>query len=246
MLNEIIVTVIMYHSVLKDPSQWGDFIISPDMLEQDLKYLQNEGYTTVNSKDLLGFVHAGIDLPEKCVMLTFDDGHFNNITYAQPLLEKYGMKAVQFIAGAWSDRDKTEQNPAYSYMNWESIAALSPVWEVGSHTWDMHKGDEAPRAGVRQLPGESDREHVAALTADFAHITDKLTAVTGKKPLAFAYPFGFYNQNALDVLLNLGYRLTFTCAQNPAVVRQGDPTTLINMGRFGRSATRSVEDILTR
>ena len=63
----------MYHSILKDPQRTGDYVISPEQLEKDLIYLQNHGYTTVLLADLIAYVHEGTPLPDKPIVLTFDD-----------------------------------------------------------------------------------------------------------------------------------------------------------------------------
>ena len=86
--------VIMYHSVLKDGARIGKYVVSPDSFEHDLAFLKDNGYETVSISDLTDFVYEGKKLPEKPVMITFDDGYYNNLVYAAPLLEKYNMKAV--------------------------------------------------------------------------------------------------------------------------------------------------------
>ena len=95
--------ILMYHSVLKDKSRAGKYVVSPDTLEQDMLYLKGCGYTTVVMEDLINYVENGVPLPEKPVMLTFDDGHLNNKTYVYPLLQKHGMKAVISIVGEYTE-----------------------------------------------------------------------------------------------------------------------------------------------
>ena len=78
------VPIVMYHSVLKDESRHGQYVISPAELESDLKYLRDHGYTTILIEDLIAYTQGG-PLPEKPVLLTFDDGYYNNYLYAFPL-----------------------------------------------------------------------------------------------------------------------------------------------------------------
>ena len=73
--------VIMYHSLLKDEKLQNDYTVSPTLFENDLKYLTENGYTTVVVKDLTDYVYGKKSLPEKCIMLTFDDGYYNNYYY---------------------------------------------------------------------------------------------------------------------------------------------------------------------
>ena len=92
--------VIMYHSLLKDEKLQNDYTVSPTLFENDLKYLTENGYTTVVVKDLIDYVYGKKSLPEKCIMLTFDDGYNNNYTDLYPLLQKYNVKATIFISAS--------------------------------------------------------------------------------------------------------------------------------------------------
>ena len=86
--------VIMYHGILADTKLQGDYVISPTQFEEDLKELKNRGYTTVTIGEIVDYVYNGKELPQKPVVLTFDDGYYNNYLYAYPLLKKYACKGV--------------------------------------------------------------------------------------------------------------------------------------------------------
>ena len=70
--------VLMYHGVNSRENRAGDYVITPEALRQDLVWLKKNGYHTVVIQDLLDYVDHGTPLPEKPVMLTFDDGYYNN------------------------------------------------------------------------------------------------------------------------------------------------------------------------
>ena len=95
--DSVRVPILMYHSILKDSARQGKYVISPAVLAADLDALQAKGYTAITVSDLLAYVQDGADLPEKPVMITFDDGYYNNYIYAYPLLKQRGMKAVVSI-----------------------------------------------------------------------------------------------------------------------------------------------------
>ena len=77
--DSVRVPILMYHSILRDSArQGGKYVISPAVLAADLDALQEKGYTAVTVSDLLAYVQDGADLPEKPVMITFDDGYYNN------------------------------------------------------------------------------------------------------------------------------------------------------------------------
>ena len=111
------VPIIMYHSILK--SQSGDYIVHPD----DLAYISSKGYTTITMTDLINYVYKDTPLPKKPIIITFDDGHYNNLGYAVPLLKKYNMKAVVSIVGKYTDTfsNSDEANLNYGYLRWKDI-----------------------------------------------------------------------------------------------------------------------------
>ena len=121
--QEVRLPVLMYHGVHSNPKKAGDYVITPQALEEDLLYLQRQGCTTVVMSDLIAYVQQGAPLPEKPVMITFDDGYYNNYLNAYPLLQKYQMKAViSIIVGEtdkYSELDENKEN--YSHITWDMI-----------------------------------------------------------------------------------------------------------------------------
>ena len=99
--EEVLLPVLMYHEVRYD--DLGKDAILPEEMESDLLYLQREGYTTVLMEDVIAFVYAGESLPEKPILLTFDDGYESSYRRLFPLLEQYGAKAVINVIGKSAD-----------------------------------------------------------------------------------------------------------------------------------------------
>ena len=121
--KEVKMPVLMYHSIHSNPKKAGDYVITPEALERDLQYLQQQGYTTVVMSDVIAYVQQGTPLPEKPVMLTFDDGYYNNYLNAYPLLQKYQMRAVISIIVGETDKYSglDENKEHYSHLTWEMI-----------------------------------------------------------------------------------------------------------------------------
>ena len=69
--------IIMYHSIVKNEDRSGEYVITPIELEKDLLYLKQNGYTTVFVNDVIRYVKRGGELPEKPIILSFDDGTYN-------------------------------------------------------------------------------------------------------------------------------------------------------------------------
>jgi len=124
--NGIPMTVIMYHMVC--PGKSSRYVIPPRVLEDDLKYLNSNGYEAVTVADLIRFQQNDVPLPEKPVMITFDDGNRTNYTYAYPLLKKYGQKAIMAVVGAFIDKGyhNDGSDRAIDFMLW-NIKAFTAV-----------------------------------------------------------------------------------------------------------------------
>lgn len=115
--------IIMYHSILRESRRQGNYTVSPDTLESDLAWLKKNGYQTVVVQDLLDYVKRQVPLPEKPVMITFDDGFYNNYYYAYPIAKKYQAKIIISPVGYYTDLytggDADHAN--YSYLTWGKL-----------------------------------------------------------------------------------------------------------------------------
>ncbi|PKO84464.1 MAG: hypothetical protein CVU17_02365 [Betaproteobacteria bacterium HGW-Betaproteobacteria-11] len=91
------IPVLMYHHVSPTP---GLVTISPENFRAQMAYLAQNGWRTIGSRELEDFF-AGKPLPEKSLMLTFDDGWLDNWLHAHPILREFGLKAVLFLITGW-------------------------------------------------------------------------------------------------------------------------------------------------
>ncbi|MEG0778694.1 MAG: polysaccharide deacetylase family protein [Oscillospiraceae bacterium] len=227
--------IIMYHHISTAPERCGDYVVSPETLEGDFKYLSENGYTAISLKQLLAYVNGEYALPEKSVMISFDDGQESFGVYALPLLEKYNMCAVMAIVGRFTDfyTEFEDHNIAYSYFSWSDLRELvkSPRVELSVHTYDMH--DMGSRRGCKINAGESKENYTAAFSADLERVERCFVSALGEKPCAFAYPYGLYCEEAKEILMARGYKIMFTCDQAVNTLT-GDPNELLSLGRFNR------------
>lgn len=239
------VPVLMYHSLtVKKSNQWT---LPPEDFEADLKYLSENGYQTVGVSDLIAYVDGSAPLPEKPVMLTFDDGHYNNLTQALPLLEKYDMKMVLSVIGEAAEKfsETPDISEAYGHLSWEQLreAAESGRIELSNHTYSLHS-NRTGRDGCRIKKGESTEEYREMLTADVGRLQQMLEENCGVTPVCFAYPFGSRCGEALDVLKEMGFRVTLSCNSGNNLITRGDPDCLYDLGRSNRTPNKSAEKIL--
>ncbi len=240
------VPILMYHSVLKDPAAAGKYVVSPAMLEADLLWLKKNGYTTVLSCDLADYVQNKKPLPEKPVMLTFDDGHANNLLYVLPLLEKYDMRAVICVVGkyceAYSAAD--DHNPSYAYLSWEEIKKLNESGrvEIANHSYDMHAQDG--RKGTMKKAFESKEAYAAALRADLEKTQNLLYTHCAVTPIAFSYPFGSVCTDSVEVVRDAGFLVSFGCAEKVNYIT--DAASLYCLGRFNRPSGIATDAFMER
>lgn len=237
----------MYHAVLN--SRTGVYIVSEAQLESDLKELKAHGYEFVFPSEVVDYVYGKGSLPNKPIMLTFDDGHYNNLYYALPLLIKYRAKANINVVGRFSDyttRSGDIDNPNYSHLTWAEIATLwnSGYVEIGNHTYDMHNYE--PRYGIAPKTGEGEEDYRASLSADVKRLQDKIYDAAGRYPTVFAYPFGKYNDTARDVLDSLGFTMKMTCIEGVNVIKKGDVERLSFIRRYNRSGRYATAELLER
>lgn len=239
--------VIMYHGILKNPSRHGKYIIYPQEFEDDIHWLYHNGYQSVGIREILDYVENGVMLPEKPVLLTFDDGHYNNVFYAEPILEKYQMKAVMFAVGEFCDKTQTEggENPNFSYIAWSELTRMqhSGIWDIQNHTYRLHQNKNG-KNGVARIRGESEEAYRARLREDFDEMTRRIAECTGETPLAFAYPFGQMSETADQILSELGCKMTFSCTDGVAELRRGDPMCLSRIKRRLRAPGRPVGQLV--
>lgn len=91
------IPVLMYHHVSPNP---GLVTVSPETFHTQMAWLARHNYRSIGADDLAAFL-AGTPLPEKSVMITFDDGYLDNYLYAHPVLQSLGLKAVLFVTTGW-------------------------------------------------------------------------------------------------------------------------------------------------
>ena len=241
--------VIMYHDIIENRVRRDIYTITPQAFEEDLKWLKDNGYQTIGISEVTGYVENGAKLPDKPVILTFDDGHYNNIIYAEPILEKYGMKGIIFVIGEFCDKSVKEgvKNPNYSYIFWDDQRRMieSGIWEVENHTYRLHRIGNG-RNGVAKLKGESDDDYRARLRDDFQWLTDKIYESCGVRPRAFAYPFGVLSDTAEEVLSELDYKASFTSYSGITELKAGKPESMRLIRRYLRTPKNAVSALLSQ
>ena len=236
--------VVMYHSILRDESRSGEYVITPQLLDSDIKYLHSNGFTTVSAAQVIDYAENGEPLPEKPVMLTFDDGCYNNLFYAVPILKDNNARGIFSIVGAYTDEYTAsgDVNPNYSYLRWEDVYEMyvSENCEIANHSYDFHSRS-AKRNGAKKKSGESAEEYKRIFEEDTRLMQEACFENCGFYPVVYAYPYGLYSEESLDVLKGMGFKMTFSCEEGVNKITRGtDCLSLLK--RYNRPAGVSSEE----
>lgn len=211
--EKVRVPVLMYHQFSEKPERFSQWCMSASELRADLAYLRANGYTAILPSELLAGLRGERALPEKPVMLTFDDGHETMLAVVLPLLEEFDMKAVANVVGSYCDlySEQEDHTLDYSSLTWDEVGELyaSGRVEIGSHSYDLH--DNTGRKGIRILPGEDAASYREMLARDTLACQRRIEDATGVRPTVYAYPFGYYCDEAVELLSELGYTVLLGC-----------------------------------
>ncbi|MDP4120113.1 MAG: polysaccharide deacetylase family protein [Bacillota bacterium] len=234
----------MYHSFLKDTKLQGKYVISPMQFDSDLKYLTEKGYTTVLMSDVINYVYNNKPLPEKPVMITCDDGYYNNYVYAFPILKKYNAKMVISPIGFYSERDSGADTLSanYSHIPWDNLREMQKTGlvEVANHSYYMHSQNGA-RMGIKKKIGESSEQYKIAITTDIQKMQDLCKQELSVTPTTFTYPFGAISKDSPQIIKDMGFKATLVCKSRVNNITK-DKNCLYDLGRYNRpNGSSSVE-----
>ncbi len=244
------VPVIMYHHVTRDKEKAGNYTVTTEELESDLSYLKSKGYSAVTPKDLIDYVNSDVSLPEKPILLTFDDGFESYYALAKPLFEKHNMKSSVYIIGDAADlyTRVCDHNISYSNLNWDHIKELvsSPLFEVGSHTYDLHHNEKGERKGMSRLDGESVSEYYNVIITDLKKLQNRFTKYGIDAPVSIAYPYGAYDEHTKSIVKQAGFKVSFTCEERINRIAKGNEDCLYNLGRYNRVSGISTQEFFSK
>jgi peptidoglycan/xylan/chitin deacetylase (PgdA/CDA1 family) len=186
--NDKGIPVIMYHSVKYEKD--NPVRISKENFGSQMKYLKDNNYTTLSLDELHEFLENNLPVPEKSVVLTFDDGYVDNYTTAYPILKEYGFKATVFVI--------TDVIGTGEYLTESQIKELDKNGiDIQSHTVKHENLSEL--SYDKQLTTLKESKEV-------------LEKLLDKKIEYIAYPFGKYNVNTVRAVEVAGYKLALTTA----------------------------------
>ncbi|AGF57982.1 peptidoglycan/xylan/chitin deacetylase (PgdA/CDA1 family) [Clostridium saccharoperbutylacetonicum] len=198
------VPVICYHSITEDKTKKGPIVIPVENFKEQLKTIKDAGYITLTMAELNGYLYENKPIPEKSVIITFDDGYRDNYTLAFPILKELNMKATIFVIS--------------SFMNRSDCLSPEELKEMSDYGIDI----ESHTVSHKRL---SDMNYKTQLK-ELKDSKVAIEKVTGKPVTAIAYPEGKYNDNTKKAVVEAGYAMGFTIERGYA--DRNDLSTRLN------------------
>lgn len=184
--------ILMYHYISPLPEDADtyrrDLTVEPDRFESHCAFLQENGYTTISMEKLYQALFEKAELPEKPVVLTFDDGYADAAAFAFPILQKYRLVGTFFIVQNFMETP--------GYLSWgQAKAMLDAGMEIENHS--------ATHPNLRVVRGK-------ALLAETGGAADVIGEVLGKRARFFCYPLGRFNNETIRALRATGHLMAMT------------------------------------
>ena len=220
--------VLAYHSVVDESAaenqkHYFPQTISAQMLIKHFNWLKENGYNVISWQQVIDAENGKGTLPDNAVLLSFDDGYETMYNVVFPLLKAYHYPAVFAPVTGWLD---TPENQKITYADkmldrsvfatWSQVKEMeqSGLVEVASHTHNLHNGINANPSGG-QLPAviapeykngkyETEDAYKNRLKSDFARTVQTLVNHIGKKPRVMVWPYGQFNDVAVQIARQAG------------------------------------------
>lgn len=205
--EETYVPILMYHNINDqyDPANASVEMSQEDFREQ-METLKEAGYTTITFEEYLDYDNGLAELPDKPIMINFDDGYLNNYTRAYPILKELGMKATIFVI---TGRMGMSGGVTYPHFTWEQAKIMedSGVIDIESHT-NFHNNlkDVSLETAIQEL-----RKSKYLIQKNL-----------GKDATVLAYPYGDFTEEVKQAAIDAGYLAAVKVKLgNPGVNRKG-------------------------
>lgn len=222
---------ITWHDVSDENPDQRFIAVRTERLIQQLSWLRENGYVPVSVDAILAARRGGPPLPDRAVLLSFDDGYASFYTRVYPILKAYGWPAVFAPVGKWVSTPGGQkvsfgdaQVARDQFVTWDQVheIAASGLIEIASHSHDLHRGIRANPQGNSEPAAaalaydataggyESEAAYRARLHVDATTIADEIERATGKRPRLWVWPYGAYSGTAVSVIGKAGFEVTLT------------------------------------
>lgn len=187
--NLPVLPVLMYHAIAIPPEDAGDvdndFFVTPDNFREQLSFLAQNGYQSIDFYDLTRAIAGEQALPPKPIILTFDDGYRNHYENAFPILQEFAFTGTFFVITDYIDQEVED------YLTWSMVVEMANAgMRIESHSrTEMNLRDQTR----------------TFIVSEIGDAQEAITTHTGSRPRYFAYPRGQFDGTVMQVLREMDY-----------------------------------------
>ena len=224
--------VLSFHDIVQEMTSTSEpDDVSADNLVNYFSWLKANGYTVISIQDVVNANNGGKPLPDKAIVLTFDDGYKSFYTYVLPLLKAFNYPATLAIVGSWLDVPENgtvsyagKQVPRSKFLSLKELKEItnSGLVEIASHTYDLHhgvignaQGNDMPALTTFEFNQttqqyESEAHYFNRIQSDLMKNNAWIKRHTGASPRIIVWPYGRYNSVGQQIAKSLGMDIAIT------------------------------------
>jgi peptidoglycan/xylan/chitin deacetylase (PgdA/CDA1 family) len=207
-MADVPVPILMYHSVASTPNDaTRELSVAPEAFAEQMACVGDHECTPVSTADLAASWRSGRPLPDRPVLITFDDGYEGVHRHALPVLAKHGFASTLFVSTGWLRGAHDTGGGLDTMLDWDQVRELAAAGtEIGGHSHTHPQLDQLDDDALRQ---ELDR------------CTEIVAAELGAAPTSFAYPYGYSSRRVREAVRAAGYAQALAVGNGLARRRQG-------------------------
>ena len=211
------VPILCYHDVGGTVN--NEYTVTKDALKNQFSYLKANGYHPISLQQYIAFTKEGTPLPDKPVMLTFDDGYISFYNEVFPLLKEYNYPAMLAIVGSWMEYAPPDVG---KLVSWQQLREMdsSGLVSIASHSFRSHHWvqmnvhDDRGEVLSTRMYNNGQYETIEAfkqrVASDLKESQQQFEKELGHKALAMVWPYGEYNMLTIDIAKSMGFEAAFT------------------------------------
>lgn len=223
-------TILSYHEISeKSETLDSSYAVTPVNFEAQIQWFIKNGYHFVNIDAVLKYRKNGKPLPDKAVLMTFDDGYASVYNNAFPIIKKYKIPVVIALVGSWLESKEKVDFDGHiiareKFLSQSQLKEMvhSGFIEIASHTHSLHKGiagnpqgNMQPAVRTRQWLAQSQKyedetSYQKRVYNDLLKNNTFLEKYTGQKPRIIVWPYGHYNIEVRKIAEKLGMPIGLT------------------------------------
>ncbi len=223
-----VVPILLYHSVnVEDGGLMRRYTMAPARFRAHMAWIADQGRSTMTVSDYAAALEQDAPLPDRPLVVTFDDGYADFLSEAAPVLGEHGIRATLYVTTAPIGETRRGTLAGRPMLTWNELRQLGEVGvELGAHSHDHAQLDLLPRPEVERQ------------VTRCKHLIEDRVQVEVR---SFAYPHGHHSATVRDAVRAAGY--TSACAVKNALSHRGDDVWALGRVMFERGDT--VEQLRT-